>query len=328
MVAAAIAVTPTWRLSARLRELHARALASLPRLIRLKGGKGIKLGRPPEAIEAAKRAHPKWPTEILDRQAQRTADIDGLEMGETEVTWPPYCDYLNELLLRKLITLGRDSQTQKIRYVFRLDGVLLIDLDPTKSGIEYDEEKDEFKLVGSTAIWKPVEMITWDGANDFCPYYGLRLPTSNEWEYAAREESDRLYSNGRDTLACEDAVIAREQSRNPLNPATQQCTYLHSPGAQDVRESLNDETNLNDPKNPVRIKGLIGNVSEWVADKCQMPANWVSANPSAEAREYRGGNYDTDMERGQASFRSCLPRLEAEKIYDWAKKGVGVRCVR
>ncbi|NHZ86885.1 MAG: SUMF1/EgtB/PvdO family nonheme iron enzyme, partial [Planctomycetia bacterium] len=44
----------------------------------------------------------------------------------------------------------------------------------------------------------PVTEVTWFGANAFAEYYGMRLPTKEEWEKAARANTFNIFSWGND----------------------------------------------------------------------------------------------------------------------------------
>jgi len=71
-----------------------------------------------------------------------------------------------------------------------------------------------YQLLQKNAIWyplnqknsRPLERVTWVGANDYCNWREARLPTEAEWEYAARGPDNFLYPWGNE-IASELFVI-------------------------------------------------------------------------------------------------------------------------
>ena len=70
-------------------------------------------------------------------------------------------------------------------------------------------EELPIQLTLEDGVWKPLykadnqplENVTWIGANEYCAWRGVRLPTEAEWEYAARGPESWLYPWGNEYVS-------------------------------------------------------------------------------------------------------------------------------
>jgi formylglycine-generating enzyme required for sulfatase activity len=150
----------------------------------------------------------------------------------------------------------------------------------------------------------PVQEVTWKQAAQYCKWAGLRLPTEEEWEKAARGTKGAVFPWG------------NEWHTNMSNTGSEQWDTHVAP----VESYQTD-------KSPFGIYDMAGNVSEWVQDwyKAYKDSDYKSDNFGEKFKVARGagwsggeGHYALQLfQRG--AYRGNLPP-------DGAYDDVGFRC--
>jgi formylglycine-generating enzyme required for sulfatase activity len=143
----------------------------------------------------------------------------------------------------------------------------------------------------------PVVNVTWDEAQLYCQWQGGRLPTEEEWEYAARGGADgELYPGG----------------DSPPPPVVWR-------GRGNVRRTT--PVGLSEP-NGFGLRDMAGNVWEWTVS-LHRPTHATEASQGPyELRTIKGGSWDSSPGRRRSSERAALARHGRHNLY------VGFRCVR
>jgi formylglycine-generating enzyme required for sulfatase activity len=151
----------------------------------------------------------------------------------------------------------------------------------------------------------PVVHVSWEDAQAYCQYYGLRLLTEAEWEWAARGERASVYPWG------DEWDVA-------------QCCNRHNQGAGGRTFEVG---HFPDGASWCRALDMAGNVMEWCSD-------WYARYPVGSARDplgpidgtyrvLRGGSWNQDATK--LSFR-CARRFSIDPTTRFAD--IGFRCAR
>jgi formylglycine-generating enzyme required for sulfatase activity len=159
----------------------------------------------------------------------------------------------------------------------------------------------------------PVLHVSWYQALSYCNWAGGRLPTEEEWEYAARETDGRWYPWG------------NQFDGSLLNYCDLNCTLLESDKL--YNDGYGDTAPVGSYPKGVSWCGaldMMGNVWEWVMD-------WMAVYPGYPADErppsvplntyrvIRGGAWDTNQTHIYVAYRNWLNPVH---VHD----SVGFRC--
>jgi formylglycine-generating enzyme required for sulfatase activity len=152
----------------------------------------------------------------------------------------------------------------------------------------------------------PAAHITWFGAEAYCHWAKLRLPTEVEWEKAARGTDARLFPWGNEWR--DDCLRWRREKINGGAPTTE--VDAHPEG-----------------RSPYGIFQMAGNVAEWCEDWFQLQAyaDHVLGNrrppQSGDERVLRGGHC---LQSRRLEFR-CAMRQHSTPVF-LSVDFTGIRC--
>jgi formylglycine-generating enzyme required for sulfatase activity len=155
--------------------------------------------------------------------------------------------------------------------------------------VAYDYQMEEFKTPHH-----PVVAITWDQANQYCNWAGKRLPTEEEWEFAARGEDGRRFPWGDDPpkhICFDDSTISMA------------CRVGAYPS----------------DKSPFGVKDMAGNVAEFTSSLYR--ADYASSTDPTH-HVMRGGTfYGWIPEALEATYRSMADQ-------NTKSAAIGFRCAQ
>jgi serine/threonine-protein kinase len=150
----------------------------------------------------------------------------------------------------------------------------------------------------------PVTHITWDDAVNYATWIEKRLPTEEEWEYAARS--------------------GEKGFRYPWGPQ-----WITGSANVDRGESTSTVPSSVYDRNEFGVFDLAGNVSEWVDSDYLRYVTKEPIQTCLGCKVYRGGNFIDEIKESRATKRwGVLPGVTRRDDADIVFPKVGFRCVR
>ncbi|WP_166029413.1 SUMF1/EgtB/PvdO family nonheme iron enzyme [Streptomyces chilikensis] len=154
----------------------------------------------------------------------------------------------------------------------------------------------------------PATCVSWWSAYAFAAFEGKRLPTSLEWEAAARGGDGRLFPWGDEVdgtrINCADAWVGK-----PV--VTYQAWYRDFAGDAGRRASVTPVGARPGNRSPFGVTDMVGNCWEWTSTSLSDPGEAVIC----------GGSYDNPMRATQTSGKGLYRKRGSSNA-------VGFRCVQ
>jgi formylglycine-generating enzyme required for sulfatase activity len=146
---------------------------------------------------------------------------------------------------------------------------------------------------------KPVTGVNWNNAKAYCEWAGKKLPTEEEWEYAARGPEGRLYPWGDEWLQ----------------------GYANANGEQKEVVDVGRYRGAT----PLGVVDMVGNAWEWTASTLKAyPGGKLPGEAAGKKKVVRGGNFKSETNEATTTYRMGLVPTDDSSGY----KTTGFRCVK
>ncbi len=147
----------------------------------------------------------------------------------------------------------------------------------------------------------PINWVSWYGAKDYCQWAGGDLPTSEQWEYAARAIDGRVYPWGNESPTSSRAIFGG----NPNN-------------TNSFAAILKPVDALPDGASPFGAYNMGGSLKEWVLD---------ADESNSTSHILRGGSWASPADGIFVYTEESLPAdIQARPIASLDYWDVGFRC--
>ena len=224
--------------------------------------------------------------------------------------------YQPEFPQRKVYLDAYDIDKYEVTTVQYLKFVLATDRPPL---LDWQYDGGNFQ---ESMASHPVMHVSWHDADAYCKWAGKRLPTSAEWEKAARGEDGRIYPWGNQPAGLSRANFGRTGLSGPVRDRPERLLLYPPIISVDKYENA---------VSPYGIYQMSGNVAEWTADwydpnyyktapdrnpkgpergtqKAFRGGGWVDSTPSVRPAQRNGA--DPTMKMNWLGFRCARDMRE------------------
>jgi formylglycine-generating enzyme required for sulfatase activity len=168
----------------------------------------------------------------------------------------------------------------------------------------------------------PINCIDWRQANAYCAAQGKRLPTEQEWEFAARGKQGRLYPWGEDPPGADRLNACGAECSRMLTERLEQIGKSPWPAMypeEDLAPATAPVGSLPSGATAAGLHDLAGNVWEWTASPYCAFGNAACGD---SRRVLRGGGWDT-VEISDVRAARRYPSAPSARA-----RSVGFRCAK